>query len=80
MSMGLLEGQDVTGLGVSVHQYRPRCLTYKGHDFLEHARNETRWLTASWECFGDVAGLVLAVRASKVHGPGLFGPVEEGLK
>ena len=43
---GLLEGTDVTGAGDSVDLFAPRCLTYQGHDFLEHARNDTRWKTA----------------------------------
>ena len=43
---GLLEGIDVTGAGDSVDLFAPRCLTYQGHDFLEHARNDTRWKTA----------------------------------
>ena len=40
---GLLEGQDNT------HHYAPRCLTYKGHDFLEAARDDTRWKKAKAE-------------------------------
>ena len=40
---GLIEGIDVTGAGDSVDLFAPRCLTYQGHDFLEHARNDTRW-------------------------------------
>ena len=40
---GLLEGQDITGLGVSTHHYAPRCLTYAGHDFLKAARDDTLW-------------------------------------
>ena len=43
---GLIDGLDLTGDGCSVHVYAPSCLTYKGHDFLEHARNETRWKKA----------------------------------
>ena len=43
---GLIEGKETTGIGQRVHSYRPRCLTPWGHDFLEHARNETRWKTA----------------------------------
>ena len=43
---GLIEGLDVTGDGDSVHRYLPKCLTYRGHDFLEHARDDTRWKAA----------------------------------
>ena len=39
----LIEGVDSTGQGQSVHSYLPRCLTFRGHDFLEHARNDTLW-------------------------------------
>ena len=39
----LIQGLDLTGDGDDVHRYAPRCLTYKGHDFLEHARNDARW-------------------------------------
>ena len=46
---GLLEGEDITGFGTSTHCYAPRCLTYKGHDFLEAARDDTRWKKAKAE-------------------------------
>ena len=39
----LILGLDLTGDGDDVHRYAPSCLTYKGHDFLEHARNDARW-------------------------------------
>ena len=42
----LIEGEDFSGDGDSVHRYAPRCLTYRGHEFLEHARDETRWKRA----------------------------------
>ena len=44
---GLIEGLDLTGDGDAVHRYAPSCLTYKGHDFLEHARNDTLWERAT---------------------------------
>ena len=40
---GLVEGVDVTGLGMSVHHFWPRCLTWKGHEFLDAARDIRRW-------------------------------------
>ena len=43
---GLIEGADTTGMGQAVHSFLPRCLTYEGHDFLEDARNDTRWKRA----------------------------------
>ena len=44
---GLLEGMDCTSQGDDIDCYKPRCLTWKGHDFLEAARNETRWRKAT---------------------------------
>ena len=43
---GMVVGVDVTSLGDSVRQFAPRSLTYRGHDFLELGRNETRWQKA----------------------------------
>ena len=43
---GLIEGQDISAHGHKVHRYAPLCLTYKGHDFLEHARDDVRWKKA----------------------------------
>ena len=43
---GLIEGVERAGISQGVHRYRPRCLTPWGHDFLEHARDDTRWKTA----------------------------------
>ena len=46
---GLIEGVELLGDGQSVHSFRPRSLTYIGHDFLEHARDDTRWTRAKDE-------------------------------
>ena len=46
---GLIEGEDATGMGQTVDSYMPRCLTFRGHDFLEHARDDTRWTRAKDE-------------------------------
>ena len=43
---GLIEGCDFTTDGSDVQQFAPTCLTYRGHDFLEHARDDTRWKKA----------------------------------
>jgi len=43
----LIQGLDLNGDGDDVHRYAPGCLTYKGHDFLEHARNPARWRKAT---------------------------------
>ena len=49
VDQGLLEGLDFTGAGVSTHSYGLQCLTYQGHDFLEAARDDTRWKKAKAE-------------------------------
>ena len=46
---GLLEGMDCTSQGDDIDCYKPRCLTWKGHDFLEAARDDTRWKKAKAE-------------------------------
>ena len=43
---GLLEALDCTSQGDDIDCYQPRCLTWKGHDFLEAARDDTRWRKA----------------------------------
>ena len=43
---GLLEGKVSTGVGQSVHRFKPRCLTWEGHEFLDAARNVSRWKQA----------------------------------
>ncbi len=43
---GLIEGEDRTGDGEPVRLFAPRCLTYRGHDFLDHARDDTIWQKA----------------------------------
>ena len=40
---GLIDGFDAAGQGNPVHVCLPRCLTPKGHDFLEAAQDDTRW-------------------------------------
>ena len=39
---GLVEGQDVTGVGMSVDHGWPRCLTWRGHECLAAARDVGR--------------------------------------
>ena len=46
VDQGLLEGLDFSAGEASAHTYGLRCLTYKGHDFLETARDDTRWRKA----------------------------------
>jgi hypothetical protein len=40
---GLLCGHDVTPLGSRSPQVRPTSLTWEGHEFLDAARDATRW-------------------------------------
>lgn len=43
---GLLTAIDITGMSSSVQEMKPERLTWEGHEFLEAARNETRWKRA----------------------------------
>ena len=43
---GLLEGKCSTGVGQKVHRFKPRHLTWKGHEFLDAARDVSRWKEA----------------------------------
>lgn len=38
---GLLEAQDVSNM--TARNWKPKWLTWQGHEFLEAARDETRW-------------------------------------
>ena len=40
---GLLDGKGSTGFGQSVHRFKPRRLTWEGHEFLDAARDVSRW-------------------------------------
>lgn len=43
---GLLEGKSSTGVGQNVYRFKPRRLTWKGHEFLDAARDVSRWKQA----------------------------------
>ncbi len=43
MEDGLIEGVDVTHLGSKGPEAMPRSLTWKGHEFLDLARDQKRW-------------------------------------
>jgi hypothetical protein len=43
MQEGLIEGLDVTHTGSSGPEAIPRSLTWKGHEFLDLARDQERW-------------------------------------
>ena len=46
MEAGLVEGLTFEGQGDPIDRCWPRSLTWRGHDFLELARNDTRWAKA----------------------------------
>ncbi len=73
---GLIEALDLTRDGSSVHVYAPRCLTYKGHDFLEHARDESRWNEAKEQILshgGALTTRVLQTVLERLLLSGMFG-------
>lgn len=43
---GLIEGTDVTTLQSKGPEALPRALTWKGHEFLDLARDQRRWIQA----------------------------------
>lgn len=43
MEDGLIEGVDVTHTGSKSPEALPRALTWKGHEFLDLARDQKRW-------------------------------------
>lgn len=46
MQEGLVEGSDVTHMGSSEPEVIPSSLTWKGHEFLDLARDPERWTRA----------------------------------
>jgi Hypothetical protein (DUF2513) len=43
MEEGLIEGTDVTTMASKGPEVMPRSLTWKGHEFLDLARDQRRW-------------------------------------
>jgi hypothetical protein len=43
MQEGLIEATDVTHMGSTGPEAMPRSLTWKGHEFLDLARDQERW-------------------------------------
>jgi len=43
MEDGLIEGVDVTTMHSTGREVLPRALTWKGHEFLDLARDQSRW-------------------------------------
>jgi hypothetical protein len=48
MQEGLIEGTDITTLHSPSPETVPRRLTWKGHEFLDLARDQERWNRAKW--------------------------------
>ena len=57
---GLIKGIDFTHLQSESPDYRPHCLTWSGHDFLDACRNEGRWTQAK-EIFSQLDGVTFDV-------------------
>ena len=55
---GLIKAIDMSGM--SDLTWFPRCLTWEGHEFLEAAKDETRWKHAK-ELMQKTGGFVLEV-------------------
>ena len=60
MEDGLIEGVDVTHLGSKGSEAMPRSLTWKGHEFLDLARDQKRWNQAK-TAIGKVGSAPLSV-------------------
>ena len=43
---GLIEAQDLCSIGDDGFEWRPKSLTWQGHEFLDAARNDTIWKKA----------------------------------
>ncbi len=62
MEDGLIEGVDVTTFESKGPEAMPRALTWKGHEFLDLARDQKRWNQAK-AIIGKVGSAPLAVWA-----------------
>jgi hypothetical protein len=60
MEDGLIEGVDVTTMASKNPEAMPRALTWKGHEFLDLARDQKRWNQAK-AIIGKVGSAPLAV-------------------
>ena len=52
---GLIEAEDYGTIGH--FEWKPRCLTWEGHEFLDNARNDKVW-NKSLRKIGDTVGTV----------------------
>ncbi|HVC95115.1 MAG TPA: DUF2513 domain-containing protein [Pirellulales bacterium] len=60
MEEGLIEGVDVTNMRSNGPEAMPRALTWKGHEFLDLARDQKRWNQAK-VIIGKVSSAPLSV-------------------
>ena len=63
---GLIEAEDVSD--VSEFAYRPLRLTWEGHEFLDAARDDTRWNAAKRTVTSTTGGLAFEfLKAVLIH-------------
>jgi hypothetical protein len=60
MEDGLIEGVDVTNMQSKSREAMPRSLTWKGHEFLDLAREQKRWNQAK-AAIGKVGSAPISV-------------------
>jgi hypothetical protein len=60
MEVGLIEGVDVTTMQSNGPEALPRAITWKGHEFLDLARDQKRWNQAK-AVIGKVGSAPLSV-------------------
>ena len=58
---GLIEGQNLSSMGEEGFEWRPKSLTWHGHEFLDAARSETIWNKAKSKAMEVTGGLSLDV-------------------
>jgi hypothetical protein len=66
MEDGLIEGVDVTHLGSKSPEAVPQALTWKGHEFLDAARDQKRWNQAK-AIIGKVGSAPLSMWMKVLH-------------
>jgi hypothetical protein len=66
MEDGLIEGVDVTNFESKGPEAMPRALTWKGHEFLDLARDQKRWNQAKI-AIGKVGSAPISVWMKVLH-------------
>ena len=66
MEDGLIEGVDITRMGGKGPEAMPQALTWKGHEFLDLARDQKRWNQAKAQ-IGKVGSAPLSVWAKVLN-------------